>query len=311
MALIKSYLPIRIQLAEDDLTFCYVKEHRDTDRSQQEETGAKKKRSSTGSSTNTLFVANAPVIPKVPTKKVLEALFGRYGEIKCVSLIDRARKSQDVMGESWSKFEGQPSFRSPTADYSKGKFAHVVFETPRDAKRALRDLAKIMKSGKSIEFTAVEIQTLADDAEEGIEEDTSIVQRLKQRYLNSIPSRADIMDECNAIIEEYERLEDEDKRNRAEAAKQSDDGFVTVSYSSQIGSKRELEEPLDQSIGNRVNSKRSRKKKESIGSSQLQDFYRFQTKEKKKKTVQELREQFQRDLDKIERLKEEKKYKPF
>ena len=122
-----------------------------------------------------------------------------------------------------------------------------------------------------------------------------------------------MLEECNAVMQAYEDAEDAKKRAQAAAkAQPDDDGFVTVSYSNAVGSKSELEQSVTATTpSRRKGNKRTRKKKDAVGAQQLDDFYRFQRKESRKRTMDELRKQFQLDLEKVKRLKEEKQYRPF
>ena len=121
------------------------------------------------------------------------------------------------------------------------------------------------------------------------------------------------MEECNAVMQAYEDAE-EKKRLAQEAAKAApdDDGFITVSYSNAVGSKVEFEQSATATTpSRRKGNKRSRKKKEAVGSGQLKDFYRFQRAESRKRTMEDLRRKFEEDVRKVKRLKEEKEYRPF
>ena len=137
-----------------------------------------------------------------------------------------------------------------------------------------------------------------------------------ERYRESckfLKSRSDLMEECNAVMQAYEDAE-EAKRRAQEAAKSApdDDGFITVSYSNAVGSKVELEQSATATTpSRRKGNKRSRKKKEAVGSGELKDFYRFQRAENRKRTIEDLRKKFEEDVRKVKRLKEEKEYRPF
>ena len=92
-------------------------------------------------------------------------------------------------------------------------------------------------------------------------------------------------------MEEYEEREDAKCLARTQALDvPDDDGFVTVTYPSQVGSKCKLEESV--TITNRCKgSKQSQHstKKEVTGASELDDFCRFQQKDTRRRTVEELR----------------------
>jgi len=126
-------------------------------------------------------------------------------------------------------------------------------------------------------------------------------------------NRTKLMEECNTVMEAYENAE-EAKLKAQEIAKSEPDsnGFITVSYSNAVGSKVELEQSKTATTPSRRNgNKRSRKKKDAIGTLELKDFYRFQRKDNRKRTMEDLRRQFEEDVRKVKRLKEEKEYRPF
>mmetsp|Transcript_14033 Transcript_14033/g.17679 ORF Transcript_14033/g.17679 Transcript_14033/m.17679 type:complete len:384 (-) Transcript_14033:94-1245(-) len=134
-------------------------------------------------------------------------------------------------------------------------------------------------------------------------------------------SRRLLMDECNAVIQKFEAKEERERRAAQKAsAEPDDDGFVTVSYGTNVGSKRELDETVGGIFGGSSSSslkedhrgsKRRRHKKESIGSAELKDFYRFQMRESKKNSLEELRQRFEQDLANVKKMKEENLYRPF
>jgi len=244
-----------------------------------------------------------------------------------------------------------------TANEWLGKFAHVVFESGVEMKCCVESLEDLMAGGggdasdlPGLVLDQVELQTLADDEHEYGSDDDGVVDEFRpsasgantkkksltgvaavaERYRAGVRELADrkaLLDECNAVMERFEDAEEADRRDREAAANDGpdDDGFITVRYSSQVGSKRELEEGHVHDDGGggggvtagmppprrKGHKQRSRKKKKGIGATELSDFYKFQTKVNRKKTLQELRERFEEDLARVQRMKEERRYKPF
>lgn len=143
------------------------------------------------------------------------------------------------------------------------------------------------------------------------------IHALAERQRTLYVKRRFLMEACNAIMEQYEEAEEEaTARARAAAQMPDDDGFVTVVSSKAPAVGADLEDDVigggdAGGEGRRKGSKRKRKKKEARGSSELTDFYRFQTKESRRKGLQELRERFEADLAKVKKLKEEKAYRAF
>jgi ribosomal RNA-processing protein 7 len=325
--LIKGYLPVRLKLGENDETFFYVREHQ-----------GRKNNNNNNKQGATLFVANAPIVPGISTKILLQSIFGRYAEIARVSVVPNPRQSQqqDISSSevcaSWSDKVSDPSFLPPI--YSEGKYAHVLFESSKTLKKTMNALHEVMndprnkKGGLTLE--RIEIQTLADETvnqyrrnfnkQSGLEESDneeeerqSGVLAVAQRYRQScrLLSRAKLIEECNEVMAAYEQAE-EKKRQAQEALKEQpdEDGFVTVSYSSGAVTD-ELEESMAPNSMRRKGNKRSRKKKEATGSSELQDFYRFQRRQNKRRSLEDLRTQFEEDLKKVKRMKETDRYRPF
>lgn len=140
-----------------------------------------------------------------------------------------------------------------------------------------------------------------------------ILQVARRYRETSQVSRSKLLEECNAVMQAYEDAEEAKRRAKEEAMAQPDeDGFVTVSYSNAVGSKVDFEESATATTpSRRKGNKRTRKKKEAVGSGQLQDFYRFQRADNRKRTMEELRKKFEEDVRRVKRLKEEKEYRPF
>jgi ribosomal RNA-processing protein 7 len=349
--LIKGYLPVRLKLPssivsdDEEETFFFVREHQ----------GKSDSESSSNAPGCTLFVANVPVVPGIATKILLQSIFGRYADITRVTAIDNPRASnnnkhnnndeESLVASSWSSKALHPSFLSPI--HSEGKYAHVVFQSPKDMKKTLRALQDIMRQNTTssddlpgLALEKIEIQTLSDetnrlfrenrrkklsgkkdaDSEEDESDDEpaktkSGIHAVAERYRASCHqmTRSQLLEECNAVMQAYEDAEGKKKRAQ-ETAKTlpDDDGFVTVNYSTAVGSKSELEDSMMSTAPNRrKGGKRNRKKKQAMGAEELKDFYRFQRREGRKRSLEDLRHQFDEDLRKVKRMKDERQYRPF
>jgi ribosomal RNA-processing protein 7 len=228
----------------------------------------------------------------------------------------------------------------------QGKFAHVIFASPKAKKQALKTMQKMNKDTNIIAFGALELQQLSDESkrmhakemskkddddesnadsdQENSDEDVQSdsltgIMALADRFRScSQVDRSDLMNACNEIMSEFEESEEAERKARMATAEPDEDGFVTVSYTGvSAGSKRELEssggdaEASSGNNGRRRANKRSRTKKKGEGASELKDFYRFQMKENRKRGIQDLRKRFEEDLAKVKKLKEEKQYRPF
>jgi ribosomal RNA-processing protein 7 len=112
--------------------------------------------------------------------------------------------------------------------------------------------------------------------------------------------------EADAYMEEFDREAEEEIRERQRKANEPDeDGFVTVSYKKRRGGGSSLGGGAIIPEGR--TSKRPRKKKEM----ELTNFYRFQVREAKRDQLAKLREKFEADKEKVQRMKEARQFKPF
>lgn len=295
VARIKGYLPVRILLPSEDgtqdETFVYVKEHSE--------------KASNKSPPTTMFVVNAPVVPGVATRILLKALFGSWADIQRVTVVSHSTRAQTSM---------TPSFLQKN---SEGSYAHVIYSSPQAFKKTMKALEK----QPELKLDAAELQTLQDaSVDEGEEEQTyhstrkngkqSIVLELAQRYRRSIRNREELLEECNQIMEEFEETTETLRLQRERAANEPDeDGFVTVTYNNN-NSNAAVEVQQQSSGSKRSSSKSSRhRKKQKKKCEDLTDFYRFQNKQQKKDALQELRRQFQHDVEKVQKLREN--FQPF
>ena len=178
-----------------------------------------------------------------------------------------------------------------------------------------------------------------DEAMGGLQ---AVVHRYRQSRQHLL-DRSALLEECNRVMEQWEQAEETRGQAREAAANEpDDDGFVTVSYGSASALTTGEDDAQEQGGGggqaasatttSTTNKRRARSLKRSRGNKSkknnngnnnnsngqklsgadpLPDFYRFQTKENRKRTLHELRERFEEDLAKVKKLKEEKQYRPF
>lgn len=168
---------------------------------------------------------------------------------------------------------------------------------------------------------------------------------IANRYRNTIPNRIDLLNECNAIMDEYEDKEQQEQHRLQQLKSQTDeDGFTMVTYSANkryTGTKRQYEqgedddnEGDDDDINNddtnhqltttttnytstirrgnkqqRSRSSNNKKKKGNYmgGANELNDFYSFQLKDTRQKIVQSLRSQFEQDIQNMKKKAQSQK----
>ena len=258
-----------------DETYFYIKEHTGT--------GSESKPQNDGGkgTAATLFVANCPTIPNVSTKLLLQSIFGRYGDVSRVTVIPKPASSNRM-----SSFTEVPNVNEPyrwtdryamvpsyfkqdahgnTIEISdcEGKFAHVVFSSPKEMKRTFRTIHEIMSTPATTTTTVtkvtpaillepIEIQTLMDESDrkwrehykqqsplghdndhddnESETDETlqqlSAVQFVAQQYRTNCQrymNRNALMEECNRIMELYEDEETAAERRRKEMTQQPDE----------------------------------------------------------------------------------------
>ena len=229
--------------------------------------------------------------------------------------------------------------------YDEGKFAHVIFSSAKEMKRSLKNMQKNMEG---ISFGKLEVQELADqsqqawekmksriilqqkskdssdhgESDESDDDDDDATEKNKirlsgimalvERHRAQIIDRSILSAACDSIMTKFEEAESEAQSKLRQSANQpDDDGFVTVSYSAAVDTTDGFEKAESFGVTRRKASKRSRKKKEGMGKQELSDFYRFQTKESKKRNLEDLKQQFQEDLERVKKMKEQKLYRPF
>jgi ribosomal RNA-processing protein 7 len=342
---IKGYLPIRIELPPvgggDDqhkfTSFIYIKEH--AQKSQQGSIGTL---SNNGSAT--LFIANAPANGPIRTDFFLRALFESYGDISRVTVAQDPRRvgSSSSTGEE----EAVEMFRDAAlsevdANYATsfgrfrrgdGKFAHVVFASSKEMKKALKKLDQEISAAtdvfvmrldgevidqlktKTAQLSIDETNDGDDEYKEAINHSLTGIHAIAAQSRQAAGrhiSRQKLMQMCNDAMASFESEEEEAARRAKLASDQPDeDGFVTVSHKStpSFGAANDMEEDLHH---RRKAGKRNRKRKGGSGADELSDFYRFQMKESRKKEAQDLKKRFEEDLAKVKKMKEERAYRPF
>mmetsp|Transcript_2850 Transcript_2850/g.6036 ORF Transcript_2850/g.6036 Transcript_2850/m.6036 type:complete len:361 (-) Transcript_2850:150-1232(-) len=345
---IKGYLSIRVALPPITLcgneklsftSFIYVKEH--AQRASKGSGG-----DSSGGGGATLFVANAPANGPVRTDLFLRALFERYGEVQRVTVTKDPRKvSTSSAGEEAAETFREAAlagiddglFAAKGGGRGDGKFAHVVFSSGKEMRKALKAMKRDVSEaddGSAIrldddrmdQLEAETARLLAEESHQSDDDESkdqnegesgksltgihAIAAQARQKAYRHI-SRKKLMDMCNEAMASYETEEAEAERRAKLAAEQPDeDGFITVTHGStpSFGATNDLEEERH---GRRKGGKRNRKRKGVSGADEHMDFYRFQMKETRKKEAVDLKKRFEEDLAKVKKMKEERAYRPF
>ena len=328
---IKGYLPIRMALpplsnSPPLSTFIYIKEHID-------------KRKSHESSSSTLFVANAPANGPIRTDLLLKSVFEQYAEVERVTV---ARDPRKTSGDDESSNTATRIFRNAALfldhdpedqERGDGKFAHVVFSSGKEMKRASKAIREDLETNGIVQLDSDMIDALAaqsellhsessaqDEGEDNINEHEkktltgiyAVAEKYKQSSYRHMP-RQQLMELCNVAMASYEQSEQEaEARAKRLAEEPDDDGFITVTHGSSATSFGDLQTTQHQ-MGRGKGSKRNRKRKADNrhGAGEFSDFYKFQWKEKKQKEMNDLKARFEEDLEKVKKMKAERAFRPF
>lgn len=351
MNLIKGYLPIRIILPiqggdSNESTFMFVKQHVSYNDTSARTLFVTNTPIYPFIRTNILLralfekfadVEKIIVAPK-PRKNVEEKEVTPSMDAIALSLFEKEIRS----------FGGDSTGMTFDIDswFDQGRYAHVIFRTTKDLKRFMSVFTKKSKEDTkndpaSVKFGNLELRELQDVSLSKFEQDRKKMKtvfsseelsrdnqvdydkppenekqlkgfmKLVELHKDRIPSHDTLKKICEKIILKYEDEEMESQRRHEAAKNQPDeDGFITVSYSNNVGDVTDFEKngTLGKVQGRRGRERsRSRKKKDET----VQDFYRFQMKESKKRHTEDLKNRFQDDLKKVKQMKEEKMYRPF
>ncbi len=292
----------------------------------------------------TLFIANAPANGPIRTDLFLRALFESYGAVSRVTVAQDPRRvgSSSSTGEEEAvEIFRETALSEVDANYATsfgrirkgdGKFAHVVFASSKEMKKALKRLDREISAatdgfvmrldGELIDQLKAKTAQLAfDENNDGDGEDKEALNHLltgihaiaaqSRQTAGRHISRQKLMQMCNDAMASFESEEEEAARRAKVASDQPDeDGFITVTQKSTptFGAANGMEEELHH---RRKAGKRNRKRKGGSGADELSDFYRFQTKESRKKEAHDLKARFEEDLAKVKKMKEERAYRPF
>ena len=132
------------------------------------------------------------------------------------------------------------------------------------------------------------------------------IEKWIQEYLDMIPDSQSLRKSIDKELLEFEEMERQVKLKTLESRNLPDkDGFVTVTRKGRRNTNKDESGAIISAIDPR--ELKNVKPKEKV----LVDFYRFQKRESKKTALQELKNKFEQDKLKIQKLKESRKFKPY
>lgn len=223
----------------------------------------------------TLFLLN---IPPYVTEKSLENFFQQTGSVISVTFAEKPGRDE---AEKW--LNNVTEFSNNETPF-RFKVAYVVFKTTNSVDRALQITSIDLFSPTTKETT--------------IESGMQLWHTQYQRKMLDV-------EKTQAYIDQYMAAYDEREREAAAAAKNSEadaDGWVTVGKQGR-NSGFEQKDTVIGKLEEKI--EKGKKKKE------LSNFYTFQIRESKMKNIIQLRKKFEEDKQKIETLKQTRRFRPF
>lgn len=254
-------------------------------------------------SARSLFLVNAPIDT---TEVHLRHLFGTQlsaGRVSSVEFEDVPTKKPGVAAATESNLSHRPKKRKRvTADDLQSKLddvaapqtwnrqlhksgAHVIvlFADKPSMEASLKAAVKAAKKGTTIVWG----EGLADSKVPPLG-----IQRYVAHERMRYPERAVLLRTVNEFMTVFGEVSEARKREEAKKfAEPDDDGFVTVTHGPKLNStarENEMKELVE------------RQKKKEAG---LEDFYRFQSREKRKERQNELLRKFGEDKKKLQEIK--------
>ncbi|KAJ5935722.1 Ribosomal RNA-processing protein 7 [Penicillium verhagenii] len=254
-------------------------------------------------SSRSLFIVNTPIDT---TETHLRHLFGNQlagGRVSSVQFEDVPDKRKNVAPATENNLSQRNKKRKrATAEdlqsqlddvslpstwnrqlHKSGAHAIVVFADRASMEASLKAAARAVRKGTTIVWG------------EGISTD-SVSKLGASRYIAhgslQYPARAELLSTINKFMILHAEVEEAKKREQSKQnAEPDEDGFVTVTHGPKLNSLAR-EDELKELI--------AREKKKAEG---LEDFYRFQSREKRKERQQELLKKFDEDKKKLADMK--------
>lgn len=240
---------------------------------------------------STLFVGNVDLTVGMSYSDIdayLRDLFGGFGNVSNVSVSAPSTKDPTDSGVLANK--------SVTSE--RTRYAHVVFATKKSVSNCL----------KSVERGDIDAIAMAVGKKWHTIQEKSFDNRSKRDIAKDYQWRdcgtiEDLKEEVDEYMKDFEEEEEMERLEKIRKSKEmDDDGFMPVRAKKRVKTKTE------NSFKRKPGSSRSRGEKKA---KELTNFYRFQMKEEKKETLQTLREQFEKDKERVARMRAERKFKPF
>ena len=132
------------------------------------------------------------------------------------------------------------------------------------------------------------------------------VKRWAQEYNNKFVEEEKLLEDVKSYMEDYDKKVAEAKLIDEGLSQPDEDGWVTVTKKQEKKPEKRKKAVEDDSKKGR--GKKNRRKKKKV---ELTNFYSHQIKEDKMNNIRALREKFEEDKQKIAKMKQERKFRPF
>ncbi|ORY15756.1 ribosomal RNA-processing protein 7-domain-containing protein [Clohesyomyces aquaticus] len=226
-------------------------------------------------------------IPEAPVNKRRKTepgapgkLSGDKGKKKDDQRGKKRKRDEDVVAEGVVEDEKSALPKIWPSELRKsGSGALVVFVDKASARGAMKEVQKAVKEGREVRWKGAE----------GLG-----VERYRKHQELQFPSKATLQSSIASYLSQFSAAEMARNRTRAKLRSVPDeDGFVTVVRGGRSGPAR-LEE---------AEKKKAELEERKKNNGVKDDFYRFQTREKKKEAEGELRRKFEADRRRVEEMR--------
>eukprot|EP01027_Heterolobosea_sp_BB2_P012757 GEZU01018458.1.p1 GENE.GEZU01018458.1~~GEZU01018458.1.p1 ORF type:complete len:444 (-),score=129.25 GEZU01018458.1:143-1450(-) len=243
------------------------------------------------------------------TKDDAYALFKQFGDIESMHF-GSLQRPQEIEANTLTGNRKTPFSDVPTSNpFSKGGTVHIVFSDEKAIQRALAKPDILYteenkaKEGEKKAYKDARRQIIEFGA------NSRGIEKYIQQYINVRPNPEIEQDRIDAHMREFDaRRQAEDERMEMLRQMPDEDGFIRVLPKR----KGRLASATDGSITVKAGSVSKKFEGRDVTKKRkLVNFYRFQEKDEKKQQLEEIRRKFEEDKQKIAKLREQRKFRPF
>eukprot|EP01027_Heterolobosea_sp_BB2_P012756 GEZU01018457.1.p1 GENE.GEZU01018457.1~~GEZU01018457.1.p1 ORF type:complete len:470 (-),score=125.26 GEZU01018457.1:143-1528(-) len=226
------------------------------------------------------------------------------------TFLQSLQRPQEIEANTLTGNRKTPFSDVPTSNpFSKGGTVHIVFSDEKAIQRALAKPDILYteenkaKEGEKKAYKDARRQIIEFGA------NSRGIEKYIQQYINVRPNPEIEQDRIDAHMREFDaRRQAEDERMEMLRQMPDEDGFIRVLPKR----KGRLASATDGSITVKAGSVSKKFEGRDVTKKRkLVNFYRFQEKDEKKQQLEEIRRKFEEDKQKIAKLREQRKFRPF